>query len=557
MLQDVDLGYVAGVLTSGHQAAAVSYAASGLTGATAASRYVGAIASGTAPASGTFLTGDWMIVQSGGIIVCTAGGSQGTWAFINGTVGLPPSGDTTGATDPGAIQALLNLGGRAVLQPGTFYFGGSSALSMSTASTMIQGAGIGTQLQITAGFSAAEVISVAANSCTVRDLGIVGASSTVASNPACNGIELNGYQHCRFDNLWFQYVNGWCIEAVGGASAANVDLMIGRIVGRNVAAGIHVKGVTGTSFLGEHFLTDIQLQQVGAASGANANLDAMLIEDVSDVLVQGVNIGIAAGTTGGAIHIKGACATVAVTNPDVGANQTSGSGAALHIESSGNGSPSGITINGGSVEGGSAAIQVDAGNDVTLNGVRAHQAYTDGLQVNGSAAEVMAIGCSFAANNQSGTTGYDINCGSMTGGNFRAVSCRLETTVGTTTAGDVTNPVSTSTHGYYYNCFFIASNNSPSTVFTGTAQIVKNCVGYNPRGSVTPATIGSSPYTPGGYQTDLSVIFTAVNGMTSFQIGGTTVASPPQAGVPYHVPARQSMTVVWATTAPTWIWLGE
>ena len=51
----------------------------GLAGATAATRWVGATASG-APVSGTFLTGDMIIDIAGGIIrTCTAGGSPGTW----------------------------------------------------------------------------------------------------------------------------------------------------------------------------------------------------------------------------------------------------------------------------------------------------------------------------------------------------------------------------------------------------------------------------------------------------------------------------------------------
>ena len=57
--------------------------ASGLTGATAASRYVGATASG-APASGTFVTGDWTIDQTGTIWICTAGGTPGTWVAPSG-----------------------------------------------------------------------------------------------------------------------------------------------------------------------------------------------------------------------------------------------------------------------------------------------------------------------------------------------------------------------------------------------------------------------------------------------------------------------------------------
>jgi hypothetical protein len=57
------------------------FAPSGLTGATAASRYVGATASG-APGSGTFAVGDYVIDQSGAIWVCTVAGSPGTWVKL-------------------------------------------------------------------------------------------------------------------------------------------------------------------------------------------------------------------------------------------------------------------------------------------------------------------------------------------------------------------------------------------------------------------------------------------------------------------------------------------
>lgn len=57
---------------------------SGLTGATAASRYVGATTSG-APATGTFAVGDYSIDQSGAIWICTTAGSPGTWALIDST----------------------------------------------------------------------------------------------------------------------------------------------------------------------------------------------------------------------------------------------------------------------------------------------------------------------------------------------------------------------------------------------------------------------------------------------------------------------------------------
>lgn len=52
--------------------------ASGLTGATSASRYVGATTGG-APASGTFVAGDFCVDQTGDIWVCTLAGTPGTW----------------------------------------------------------------------------------------------------------------------------------------------------------------------------------------------------------------------------------------------------------------------------------------------------------------------------------------------------------------------------------------------------------------------------------------------------------------------------------------------
>ena len=52
--------------------------ATGLPGATAASRYAGATASG-APTSGTFSVGDFIVDQSGAMYVCTVAGTPGTW----------------------------------------------------------------------------------------------------------------------------------------------------------------------------------------------------------------------------------------------------------------------------------------------------------------------------------------------------------------------------------------------------------------------------------------------------------------------------------------------
>lgn len=88
----------------------------GLTGATAATRYVGATASG-APASGTFAVGDFVIDQSAAVYICTVAGSPGTWVQAGGgsvgtwatwsptlTAATPPTLGTAGSTSGRYVQ---------------------------------------------------------------------------------------------------------------------------------------------------------------------------------------------------------------------------------------------------------------------------------------------------------------------------------------------------------------------------------------------------------------------------------------------------------------------
>ena len=79
---------------------APDFTASGLTGATAASRYVGATTSGS-PASGTFAAGDFVIDQTGAVWVCTTAGTVGS-GCVFGQVG--------GTTDAAWTALTLNTG---------------------------------------------------------------------------------------------------------------------------------------------------------------------------------------------------------------------------------------------------------------------------------------------------------------------------------------------------------------------------------------------------------------------------------------------------------------
>jgi hypothetical protein len=72
---------------------ATDFKATGLTGATQASRYVGATTTG-APASGTFVTGDYVEDRtSGSFWVCTSGGTPGTWVSAGFANPMTTQGD--------------------------------------------------------------------------------------------------------------------------------------------------------------------------------------------------------------------------------------------------------------------------------------------------------------------------------------------------------------------------------------------------------------------------------------------------------------------------------
>ena len=88
---------------------------SGLTGATAASRYVGATATG-APTSGTFAIGDFVVAQNGHIWVCTVAGTPGTWVDA-GAYGAGGGGGSITVQDEGVAlpaETALNFVGAGV-----------------------------------------------------------------------------------------------------------------------------------------------------------------------------------------------------------------------------------------------------------------------------------------------------------------------------------------------------------------------------------------------------------------------------------------------------------
>jgi hypothetical protein len=98
-----------GIVQTNNNFVAVGYAqasqitATGLTGATAASRYVGATTSG-APTSGTFAKGDFVIDQTGIVWICTVAGGPGTWQTIHTSAPL----NLSAAESTGGVLNVTN-----------------------------------------------------------------------------------------------------------------------------------------------------------------------------------------------------------------------------------------------------------------------------------------------------------------------------------------------------------------------------------------------------------------------------------------------------------------
>jgi hypothetical protein len=348
--------------------------------------------------------------------------------------------DPNGVTDSTAAitAALATATGLCLLPPGDFLCD-SSQIAAAVAGGKVKGMGYGlTTLVIGSGFTGSSVLAAGANSVEFADLAIVGANSTVTSNPAANGIEISGgWEHCRIRNVWMQYVNGWGIEAVGGSSQFNADLIGDGIVMRNCAGGIHDKGVSGSSYQGEHFWSNIQLQQIGASSGASANLDAMRIEDIADIVTSNINVGVVAGT-GSAVNLLGKVTSAYFVNPDLG-----GGTPVVILQAGANGSPTDIRFSNGNIQestSGPNLIVSGASSEVFFTNIYLHASNTTSCALSNTGGPCAMIGCQWNTSNQSdAATAYDADFTSATakwdviGGNFR-------TTVGTS-AAQVTAPV--------------------------------------------------------------------------------------------------------------------
>lgn len=329
-----------------------------------------------------------------------------------------------GATDDtAAIQDAIDAateGGVVYLPPSTAgYLLDSSALTITTAGVTLRGAGgSASKLVLGANFTGATMVNITAADCAVIDLRFEGDSATTTSNPAADAIRVVGVRRPRINRCSFFNVNGWAaqFQSTSASATSNPDGgTIGQVYLSECAGGVRFFGDAAQSSRMNCTITDFQATSMGVASGASANLDAIMIEDARDVQIENVIAWMSAGT-GPALHVKGDCATVLVTGFDGRGSTTN---PCTLVESDAGGSPQNVQFTGASFQQGTTGLRVTGtANDIRVTGARVVSNRTHGISIENTASPVYLNQATFALNGQGASgSNYDLNwSGSAVGG---------------------------------------------------------------------------------------------------------------------------------------------
>jgi len=483
--------------------------------------------------------------------------------------GLAPSGDTTGATDPGLIQSLLNLAGKAPLQSGTFYLGGSSALALSSSGAVLDGNGYGlTAIEIVSAFSGAEAVSIAAPNCTVRDLTITASSSTISSNPACNGIEVQGgsYQ-VTLRNLFFSNVNGWAIEAVNVTGHPDISHALwDNIMIYDTAGGIHFNGNQAT--VGT-VISNLQIGNIGTGTGPNANLDAFFAQDAFDIIMTGGGLGVGNLGTGHCMHFKGTCANIWVVNADCGGypEPLAKTQCGIFVEDDTNGSSNGLRFIGGVLQTFGIGAEVSgAASNIWFTDMAFDNNLTHGSSLTGTGSNINFMGCSWGeaeSNGQAadGGTYYDFSLTGSPGATGYVRSSRMCSPVvaaGTAGVQGVT-AITGGTAMMFEHVDFLGASSSIGNIFTNQPNFVRDCRNYNPHGAATVSVPASGSATSALHYDAFYYITPGTGGLTILRNtngngGGAGPSMTLPAGVMATIFVRAGTNLTYTyTNAPTHI----
>lgn len=325
--------------------------------------------------------------------------------------------------DSAAIVASIGLlgasGGVVYLPPGSYLLNGATVLALTTAGTVLRGAGAeNTKIIIGSGFSGASAVSITSYNCQVRDLSINGASSTTTSNPVADGIRVTGVRRAKVDRCYFANINGWAINVAStnaNGSSNAFGTQISQVYMNTCAGTVRFHGDTAQTYAMNCQVSNLQSYQGGVTTGGSANLDGIRIEDSWDVLVSNAIVWMASGT-GSSLNVVGNSAAAFVMNLDaLGPVNT---GPCVRVQDGANGSPQNVQITGGVIQQGSIGMQISGGSKhVRVGTSRFINNATHGVQVDGTGSPVYLDNLFFSSSG-SGASGsnYDINWSGTTTG---------------------------------------------------------------------------------------------------------------------------------------------
>ena len=208
----------------------------------------------------------------------------------------------------------------------------------------------------------------------------------------------------------------------------------------NCAGAIHYDGDLGSGAQSTVGVTlrNISIGGGGTASGANANLDAILLEACSDLIWTNCLIGVGNAGTGHCIHIQGNCSAVWFNGFDAGGYPgtlaSSQCGVLIENDAIGDSMRSGSRFSSGIFQTfGQGAEITGLAQQIGFENVQFINNVTHGVQLAGTGTQINFTGCTFSGNG-SGATGsnYDLNNSGTAQGTVR--DCHFLTETGVTVA---------------------------------------------------------------------------------------------------------------------------
>lgn len=412
----------------------------------------------------------------------------------------------------------------------------------------------GTRLQAMTGFQGAALLMVRqADNCSLEQVFITSQATSSAAAPAgVSGIQVLSSRNFLADALDFEYLGGYCLEALGSSTLspyAPYGMMVTRLHCSSVAGGIHTLGIAPGGDNVQAWFSNINLE------GVDGPFDALLVEDSDDVLVQNIN-GAIGHLAPSFFHIKGGSSFFLV-NPDVAYYDHGGvvnaSSPILWVDTSANSISSGVTVSNGVLQGGAPNVLATVGSGLYLSNVHINGAQTTGAVINGSASYFHISDCEFN-NNSKGGGAWDlqINNASARGlvrGNF------FRSPIATNTPGKVNASTSTANAGrvrFVDNYLDVVTPGNLQQAFDSASYpsvklpyIVRGNHNVNPGGTV-PVVVGASPYTIPACAFD-TTYYVAGGSVTSIAVGGVTLTGITSG--PVRVPAQGTCTITY-TAAP-------